>query len=1009
MKPIRLLLFTVMIFGTGLLYGVDVSGTINGQTWTAAESPYRVIGNINIQDLTIEPGVTVAFDGNYEFKVTGLLMAVGTRYDSIFFQNYPSFSGNWRGIVIEESSTVDTLKFVQVTDASPAGIKIRNNTTHIEHCQITGNNGNGISVSKGLLQIYRTEIRNNTQNGLEIDSSGFSMLRAVRITANGNKGINLFNGKSVLENVIISYNNQGGIILNTIQDSLEFTNTVIADHGSEFGIFAFNGNIVGRNSIIYFNDTSVGNVAATIDLTYSDVNPAISGTENISADPLFLDRNNYALLSGSICIDKGLNELVYNDICFPPSLGGVRNDIGAYGGPGACEWYDQLFVWPESIDFGPVTINIPSDTSLNIKNYRNRPLEISDINITGSDSGFFSADVVSFIVSAFDSQTVTVNFLPTERRTYSATLEIFYTDDQIIIPLTGSGEIPNIDVLPTDLPFNSVAIGDSLTREINISNLAVGDLIISGLNFSNNDFFAINDLKDPIPFGKTEKLFVIFKPDTIGPISGTLAIINNDPDENPVNVTLSGTGKAGVISASQDTIKLGDVSAGSFADTNIVIENSGNDTLQIFSRTLESDSPYFSIEDTSTQRFLPPGSEPDIIKVRFHPQVGGDYLASLIICSSDPFKDSLSVSITGHSIKPIATSIPEDSIKFDEVMAKTVSRCDVKLKNTGNANLEIFPVILDQQIPDDSSFSVFNFPTDTIISPQDSLTFEVAFSPNTENEDYTAVLKIPTNDIDKDTLSLFLSGKSVLPVLAGSETIDFGDVVLRKDSIKTFELWNAGTGTLIIDSLYTGGTDPEAFTLFDHPLPDSLTYSDTLKTEIKFTPHVQGELEAYIFIRTNLPEPAKLDSFLVTGTGLKPVIGLSADSVLFNLTYIGDPSVKDTVYVSNTGNGKLDIDSLYFAAGGDTRDFIINLLRSPYLAGPGAVDTIIIEFNPEAIDKSQRQATLLVQSNDPDSPEKEITLKGSAKSPVVIRLADSLGFESTFVDLSVKKVHYDRK
>ena len=41
---------------------------------------------------------------------------------------------------------------------------------------------------------------------------------------------------------------------------------------------------------------------------------------------------------GSRCIDAGDPSSAYNDSCFPPSLGTVRNDLGAYGGPGACCW-----------------------------------------------------------------------------------------------------------------------------------------------------------------------------------------------------------------------------------------------------------------------------------------------------------------------------------------------------------------------------------------------------------------------------------------------------------------------------------------------------------------------------------------------------------------------------------------------------------------------------------------------------------------------------------------------
>ena len=41
------------------LMATDVSGTIVNQTWTSNNSPYRVVGDILVAGLTIQPDVTV--------------------------------------------------------------------------------------------------------------------------------------------------------------------------------------------------------------------------------------------------------------------------------------------------------------------------------------------------------------------------------------------------------------------------------------------------------------------------------------------------------------------------------------------------------------------------------------------------------------------------------------------------------------------------------------------------------------------------------------------------------------------------------------------------------------------------------------------------------------------------------------------------------------------------------------------------------------------------------------
>jgi predicted outer membrane repeat protein len=74
----------------------SVCGTIAGQHWTIAGSPYRVTCNINVALLTIDLGVTVLFQSNYLFEVDGFLTASGTLAQPIIFTR--TNGGGWNGI-----------------------------------------------------------------------------------------------------------------------------------------------------------------------------------------------------------------------------------------------------------------------------------------------------------------------------------------------------------------------------------------------------------------------------------------------------------------------------------------------------------------------------------------------------------------------------------------------------------------------------------------------------------------------------------------------------------------------------------------------------------------------------------------------------------------------------------------------------------------------------------------------------------------------------------------------
>jgi hypothetical protein len=93
---------TVTVTGT-VVSGTGTSvnaGTVSTQTWTAANSPYRVLGDITVpagSTLTVQPGVTVLFMGHYRMTVTGAVDARGTAGQPIVFTAQDHTAG-WYGM-----------------------------------------------------------------------------------------------------------------------------------------------------------------------------------------------------------------------------------------------------------------------------------------------------------------------------------------------------------------------------------------------------------------------------------------------------------------------------------------------------------------------------------------------------------------------------------------------------------------------------------------------------------------------------------------------------------------------------------------------------------------------------------------------------------------------------------------------------------------------------------------------------------------------------------------------
>lgn len=70
---------------------------------------------------------------------------------------------------------------------------------------------------------------------------------------------------------------------------------------------------------------------------------------NIGSNPLFVATSDFHLASGSPCVNAGTPNSAYANICSPPSVSTKYPDLGAYGGPDACNWLDPVPILPAQL------------------------------------------------------------------------------------------------------------------------------------------------------------------------------------------------------------------------------------------------------------------------------------------------------------------------------------------------------------------------------------------------------------------------------------------------------------------------------------------------------------------------------------------------------------------------------------------------------------------------------------------------------------------------------------
>jgi hypothetical protein len=103
------------------------AGEVSGK-WNAGGSPYLVTGDIRIphdSTLTIEPGVVVEFQGHFELKVMGRLLALGSITDTILFTVHDTTG------FADPDTTLGGWKGIRIYDISQ-----ENDTTRLSYCRL---------------------------------------------------------------------------------------------------------------------------------------------------------------------------------------------------------------------------------------------------------------------------------------------------------------------------------------------------------------------------------------------------------------------------------------------------------------------------------------------------------------------------------------------------------------------------------------------------------------------------------------------------------------------------------------------------------------------------------------------------------------------------------------------------------------------------------------------------------------------------------------------------------
>jgi len=158
-----------------LVMGQNLQGPLSG---TLGPGMYLVVGNCTVDHgstLTIQPGTSIQFTGQYSWKIYGTLHANGTAADSIVFKRQqPTTLCEWSGIRFMAGAAttcnlthcyIEGARYQVFPDVNGGALYVNNGGLLLSHCIIMNNysaSGGGIYIDGSPATIDHCIIFGNT-------------------------------------------------------------------------------------------------------------------------------------------------------------------------------------------------------------------------------------------------------------------------------------------------------------------------------------------------------------------------------------------------------------------------------------------------------------------------------------------------------------------------------------------------------------------------------------------------------------------------------------------------------------------------------------------------------------------------------------------------------------------------------------------------------------------------------------------------------------------------------
>lgn len=346
---------------------------------------------------------------------------------------------------------------------------------------------------------------------------------------------------------------------------------------------------------------------------------------------------------------------------------------------------------PGPVDFALTRVGEVSSRDVRIENIGNADLHVDDPDASEP----FAVAPTSIVVPAGGTGALSVSFGPTQRGSQQGALT-FSTNAQnepSVVPLTGRGGLPEINVIPRLISFGTVVVGEvSEPRTLRIESN--GDFPLDlRLNLPTG-VFIVDDIEAPDGAGPAELAAGIllkqqqrvlislrYRPDTPGQDgsdSQTFLVRSDDEVEPRIAIRLVGERvvrdqPGSLISVKPPALDFGTVIRGTSRELNLTLTNLSPGPIAGLEAGITQSDGEFTIVEAPAQ--LLPGDQATMV-VRFSPQALAEFTATLRVTSADPPVGDIIVPLRGLGRRraaidretvrvPIGTTLENTTVRID--------------------------------------------------------------------------------------------------------------------------------------------------------------------------------------------------------------------------------------------------------------------------------------------------------------------------------------------------------